>query len=295
FATSVGDERLEVLIPDRTHADSPPDHHGGIPILWPFPNRVAGARYRWAGNEYAMTPNERGTRNHIHGLVRDLPWKVDAQTASTDGAVLRASIELADFPEAFRQYPFPARLTVDFELRDGELEHRATVTNLGEAPLPTGYGTHPWFPSHLRGPSSETSVRIEAERAWTLDRLVATGETVPVTGRLDFRGGRPLGTDSYDDVVTKIKPRHDGWSEAVISYPSDRLEIVLEASSAYREWVVYHPAGGEVLCVEPYSCTTNAINLVSAGIDAGLSVVPPGGAWQGTFRLSARATTPRQG
>ena len=44
----------------------------GNPLLYPSPNRIKGASFRFDGKEYKFPPNSRG--NFIHGLVLDALW-----------------------------------------------------------------------------------------------------------------------------------------------------------------------------------------------------------------------------
>jgi aldose 1-epimerase len=46
-----------------------------------------------------------------------------------------------------------------------------------------------------------------------------------------------------------------------------------------------------VLCIEPYTCATDALNLQARGVDAGLLTLPPGGRWSAGYTISARAIT----
>jgi len=41
-----------------------------------------------------------------------------------------------------------------------------------------------------------------------------------------------------------------------------------------------------VVCLEPYSGTTNAVNLHFEGVDAGLVILEPGQVWDATVRFS---------
>jgi aldose 1-epimerase len=66
------------------------------------------------------------------------------------------------------------------------------------------------------------------------------------------------------------------------------LELLVEASPEFREWVIYAPAARPVVCLEPYTGTTNAVNLQAQGVDAGLVVLEPGGTWSATIRTSLR-------
>jgi aldose 1-epimerase len=265
----------------------------GIPILFPFPNRVRGGRFSFEGQAYQLDVNETALGNHIHGLVARVPWKVEGTGASDElGAWQRASIDLQAVPEISRQYPFPCRLTVTTRLHEGVLIQAVEARNTGPGRLPMGFGTHSWFPAVLGGGSREaTLVRVPGNRYWRLENLVPTGETVAVQsdpGKFDLREWSALDGNAYDDVFTDLVRRPDGWSEAGIRYPAAGLELRVEASPEFREWVIYAPTTRPVVCLEPYTGTTDAVNLQPRGVDAGLVVLDPGASWSGTIRTSLR-------
>jgi len=262
----------------------------GIPILFPFPNRIPQGRFTWRGREHRMDVNERGRPNHNHGLVRARRWDVGS-LEDGDGAAVTMSIALDEIPDAMRQYPFPCRLGVTVSLRDGALGHDVVVTNTGDASMPMGYGIHPWFPPALGTDRAATEVRIPASRRWELADKIPTGRTLPAEEAFDLRRWRALGTQEYDDVFTDIARREDGWSEAVVRYPDAGVEVVVEASREFREWVLFADPARDAIAVEPYTCVTNAVNLEPAGVDAGLIVLEPGASWQASVRLTARATS----
>lgn len=285
---------VDVLLPP-----SGPDGLGasgysaGNPILFPFPNRVRGGKYTFEGREHQLALNEAARGNHIHGLVSKLPWTVEDSGADPQaGAWERAAIALGDEPEQATQYPFPCRLSVTTRLQEGVLIQEISVLNRGAGRLPMGFGTHPWFPAALSGGQREaTEVRVPGNRYWRLENLVPTGETVPVEAdgaKFDLRQWHALDGDSYDDVFTAVARRPDGWSEAGIRYPDAGLQLLVEASPEFREWVIFAPTERPVVCLEPYTGTTNAVNLQGQGVDAGLVVLEPGATWSGTIRTSLR-------
>jgi aldose 1-epimerase len=265
----------------------------GNPILFPFPNRVRGGSYSFEGQAHRLHVNETARGNHIHGLVARAPWTVEGTGASeAQGAWQRASIDLQSVPEIPPQYPFPCRLTVTTRLRDGVLIQEVEARNTGSGRLPMGFGTHPWFPAVLAGgPREATRVRVPGNRYWRLENLVPTGETVAVESdpqKFDLREWPALDGNAYDDVFTDLLRRPDGWSEAGVRYPNVSLELLVEASPEFREWVIYAPTERPVVCLEPYTGTTDAVNLQPRGVDAGLVVLDPGATWTGTIRTSLR-------
>jgi len=288
------DVPLDVILPPREPEGLGASGYGaGVPILFPFPNRVRGGRYTFQGRTYELDVNEPARGNHIHGLVAKLPWQVEGTGAGDDeGAWHRAVIDLSQFPEVMRQYPFPCLVRVICRLKDGALVQEVTVTNTGGTVLPMGYGIHPWFPATIDGaPRENTLVRIPAGGCWELEDLVPTGRVLPVEGsrKFDLREWQALDREEYDDVFTQVVRRPDGWIEAGFRNPNAGNEIAVEASPEFREWVLYAPTTRRVICLEPYTGTTNAVNLQNDGVDAGLVVLAPGDSWAGEIRISLRA------
>ena len=45
------------------------------------------------------------------------------------------------------------------------------------------------------------------------------------------------------------------------------------------------PPHRQAVCLEPYTCPTDAINLQQRGVDAGLLVLQPGEKWSGVVEM----------
>lgn len=57
----------------------------------------------------------------------------------------RVALELVDTDETRKIYPYSFKLNLVVEVRDGELIHQMTIANTGDKPMPTAYGSHPYF------------------------------------------------------------------------------------------------------------------------------------------------------
>jgi aldose 1-epimerase len=64
------------------------------------------------------------------------------------------------------------------------------------------------------------------------------------------------------------------------------VEMRLLCSPAFREMVMFTPAHREAICLEPYTCTTDAVNLQQRGIDAGWLTLEPGGQWSAVVAMA---------
>jgi aldose 1-epimerase len=182
---------------------------------------------------------------------------------------------------------------------------RTEVANTGTKTLPMGYGIHPWFPTTLRPGAklpaalgaitpeerAAAEVRVPAAALWELEHLMPTGRVVPVSDNaemFDLRAYRPLNRRFYDHVFTGVEYRADGWSEGGLRDPATGLEMYLAADGKFREWVLYAPEKSPVIALEPYTCTTDAVNLEAQGFDAGLIALPAGETWTGDIHFGLR-------
>ena len=106
-------------------------------VLAPWPNRLAGGRYEWDGEELQLPVNEVPTRSAIHGLVRWASWRaVEREEA-------RVLLEHVLHPQP--GYPFSVRLRVEYSLGPRGLTVRTQAENVGERPCPFGAGHHPYL------------------------------------------------------------------------------------------------------------------------------------------------------
>ncbi|MCW3055154.1 MAG: galactose mutarotase-like enzyme [Chthonomonadales bacterium] len=304
-------EPVDVFLPpDNVEDLAHSPFHGGQPILFPFPNRVRDGVYTFENNTYRMerllaTGWDRGAGQAIHGLVADKAWTVVNAHADDDGAVVKAHLQLDADPEIFEQYPFPCRITVTYRLREGVLEMQTDVENMGKQTMPMGYGIHPWFPTTLRPGNrmpnglkeitpeerGAAEVHVPAAAIWELEHLMPTGRVAPVSEdaeMFDLREFRPLERRYYDHVFAQVVYREDGWSEGGLRDPATGLEMYLAADGKFREWVLYAPEKQPVIALEPYTCTTDAVNLEARGIDAGLIALPAGETWTGHIHFGLR-------
>ncbi|GIX06462.1 MAG: aldose 1-epimerase [Candidatus Poribacteria bacterium] len=262
-----------------------PTAHGN-PVLFPFPNRIRQGRWSWQGRTYQFEDTSAGG-NHIHGLVYYRPWEVAVHRSTPDGATASFSFRSTDHEDIGRQYPFPFELLLSCTLHEGALQLDFSATNVGEAPMPMGYGLHPYFSAPIGSETAPEDCRIvvPAEAYWELEDFLPTGKVLPVSGKYDLRGGRPLAGLRFDDVFTQVLLDPDGRWRCRIEDEGIGLRTVVEAESIFREIVVYTPPGRRAICFEPYTCPTDAPNLAARGLDVGLIVLEPEETFSATVRV----------
>lgn len=297
FTTTLAGEALEVI-------EGPPDYETleenpilyGNPILFPFPNRIRNGKFEYQGKSYSLTINEPERGHAIHGLVYTRPWQVSDMGASdADGAWVTCLFDSRDFPELKDSFPSSFTLTYTYRLKDGALINEFTAQNVGDERMPYGFGVHPWFPAPLSSKGSRAECRLHApvDRIWELDAgLVPLGERIKPQPQRDLSRGPRLGAEEYDDVYSDLRAT-SGTSESRLADPATGAEVVVTADQSFRELVIYAPHHRDVVCIEPYTCTTDAFNLEARGIDAGMRELDPGQSYSGVISYAVRAYDPQ--
>jgi aldose 1-epimerase len=287
FVAGLGDgRRLEVILGAPAGETRERSVWWGNPILFPFPNRVRDGRFRFEGEEYSLATNLDGT-HHEHGLVREVPWRVEEAEGREGGAVLRSCVTTADHPSILRQYPFPFNLTVTYRLAGNSLRCDASVRNSGDRPLPMGFGLHPYFRAPLAagGSRAECLLHIPARCHWELDpENLPTGRRLSLPPELDFDHPRPLGEIYLDHAYSDLR-RAGGETICALRDPLAGVEARVRFGREFPELLVFAPTHLDTVCFEPYTCVTDAVNLAERVPNTGLLVLGPGEAWRGTVWL----------
>ena len=279
-------ERVDLIEPVPSIAQVKERPSGfGNPILFPFPNRVRGGKYTFEGKTYEFE-EKTALGNSIHGLVYTRPWRVVSTHASDDLAALVSRFEMSDFPGLEKQYPFPFELEVTYILENGVLSLDVEVNNIGDGNMPMGFGIHPYFsaPIFKDTDPAECIIQVPASQYWELEDFLPTGKILEVSGKYDLREGKPFAGMKFDNVLTGL---YEKWSRCGIDDKPKRVRFVLESDPQFREIVVYTPPGRNAIAIEPYTCTTDAVNLQPQRIDAGLIVLKPGEDFHGQIKMYA--------
>ena len=274
FRAPVDGQLVEVLDaePDFASKGGRPSGNG-IPILFPFPNRIRGGRFCWQNQDYQIASLD-GDGNAIHGFVLDRPWRV---TESGTNFVVGEFQLSVDAPDRLSHWPADFILQLRYEVAGATLGCQVSIANPDDKPLPWGFGTHAYFRMPLSQESgmNDCLVQAPAAKTWELIDCLPTGTIKPVGEGLDLREGRRLGDRPLDDVLTGVTPQN-GHIETLAMDEKAGLQIAQRTDAIFRELVVYTPPHGRSVCLEPYTCVTDAVNLQQAGHDSGWLVLPPG-------------------
>ncbi|HEX3647569.1 MAG TPA: aldose 1-epimerase family protein [Pseudonocardiaceae bacterium] len=259
----------------ETYADTPPLGSGAV--LVPWPNRVAGARWEFAGKPQDLVVTEPDRGNAIHGLTRHQPWRPVLRETSR--------ITLATDVEVQPGWPVPLHTGITYSLDENGLTVEHTVRNTGDQPVPFGVGCHP-YPRAGRSPRDECLLQLAADTVLPLDptTMVPSAPATDVTDTVaDFRTPRPLAGVALDTPFGDCRAEADGLIHHRLTGPDGGVELWAEPD--FR-WVQVFtpdsfPGSGSVIAIEPMTCPPDALN---SGVD--LITVAPNEEWHGRWGIT---------
>lgn len=253
---------------------------GGIPLLYPWANRLRSDHFTAAGRavDLSSVPNLKRDGNGLpmHGLL--LRWK-DWHIGRHGDAGLEARLDWREHPALMAAWPFPHTLRVLWQLRDEGntacLDISTRIEADGGCDVPAAFGWHPY----IAIPSIAGS-RIS----------LPTRRPVPLDGRgLPEMNAAPSPILAAGDVPCchgddALFERTDaGRGSAAVHLPSRHVR--LDIGREYPFLQLYSPAatGSGVACLEPMVAATSALT------DGGAPVARAGSAFHAGFTLSVTA------
>ncbi len=257
-------------------------HAGRGQVLAPWPNRLGDGRYEWRGVQAQAALDEPALGNAIHGLVRWLPWRLEANAQNV--VVLRCTIRPTP------GYPFSVELRIEYRLRRDGLVVTTRATGAGDGTAPFGIGFHPYLRSgsEVAELIDGASLVLPARRRLLLDeRRLPTGEDQSVAGtELDFTVGRVIGPTQLDTAFTDLRRGADGIARAGLEDPVTGRGVELWVDDRFRHLMCFTGDTVEperrrrAVAIEPLTCPPDAFR---SGKD--LIVLEPGESWEGTWGL----------
>ena len=250
----------------------------GIPLLFPWANRVARTRFEVEGVEVDLDSHPElldldPNGLPIHGLLAGASgWQVERHESMADGGILAASFDFGARADLIEAFPFPQTIRIEAVLAGAVLTLETTVTTR-DIPVPVSFGYHPYF--RLPGTDrADWQIRVPVRERLSLDANgLPTGEREPVT----VEPG-PLGQRTFDDAY--VAP--DGPNPFVLAGPGRSIEVSF--ASGYPFAQVYAPADDDVIAFEPMTAPTNV--LVTGGPE--LPIVPAGESYVAEFSIAVR-------
>ncbi|ORW01049.1 aldose 1-epimerase [Mycobacterium kyorinense] len=220
----------------------------GIPLLYPWANRLSDTTYTVGGETVTLAPNTFRTDPNglpIHGMLAGYPrWRVVAQSDNE----LTAEVDFGADPNLLASFPFPHLLALTVRLSERTLTVRAAVTPTADKAVPLCYGFHPYL--QLPGaPRSEWIIGTPPLRHLKLDEQgLPTGESASQPAITE-----PLGDKTFDDGYDQVP---DG-EVFTLSGGDRRIEVRFD--QGYPAAQIFAPPGEDVVCFEPMAAPTDSL------------------------------------
>jgi aldose 1-epimerase len=248
----------------------------GIPLLYPWANRLGGWSYEAAGRAVELdraSPLLHGEEHclPIHGaLAASSAWEVTARGSDAEGDWLVAQVDFAAHRELLAVFPFPHRLELTIRVGPAALGMATAVIADGGSPVPVSFGFHPYLA--LPGAARERwEVALPAREELMLgERGLPTGVSRPLPAARFVLGER-----TFDNLfAVPASPARFGVSDGA-------RRVTVELRSGYPYAQVFAPPDQPVICFEPMTAPIDALRHHD-----GLRVVVPGGTVRTVFTLA---------
>jgi len=229
--------------------------------LIPWPNRIKAGGYDWEGRHLQLDLSEPDKGGAIHGLTRWRNWNVQQRTAD--------SISFAYTLHACQGWPWVLDCRLDYQLDDGGLSVRTTVTNRSEEPCPFGTGAHPYLSLGLPGQVIDAGlVQVPGGTYLPVDeRGIPTGHTRVDGTEYDLRELQQLGGRHIDVAYTDLVRGGDSRARVKLLRPDQSGGVELWVDETYPYLEIF--TGDTLpqpdrrrsgLGVEPMTCAPDAFN-----------------------------------
>ncbi len=251
IGVSLTDAGVELLDQRRgLHAYVADGKTMGIPILYPWANRLGANSYTAEGTTVTLASGSNGVRTDpnglpIHGVLAGYPrWRVIVESANE----LSTEVDFGADQDLLASFPFPHLLALTVRLSAQALTIRTEVTPTASKRVPLCFGFHPYL--QLPGvPRDQWIIETPPLRRLRLDgRGLPTDDTTNQSGMTE-----PLGDKMFDNGYDEVA---DGAVFAV-SGGDRRIEVHFE--QGYPAAQIFAPTSEDVVCFEPMTAPTDAL------------------------------------
>ncbi len=243
----------------------------GIPLNYPYANRLRGEGYTALGRTVALDPASPWLITDWNGVIlHGVRWALLDWTQQDASETHVTSRLRWDRPELLAVFPFPHEVEMRATLDEGGLTVETTVhANTGED-VPVSFGFHPYIA--LPGvPRDRWRLVLPDMQALVLDELL-----IPVGEREDFPAyDNRLADLDFDHGFAFVTPRPR------MSIAGGGRRIDVEFLEGFRYAQIYAPPAHDYISLEPMTAPANA--LVTG---KNLPVARAGSSYRAVFRIA---------
>jgi len=243
----------------------------GIPLLYPWANRLASLHYQAAGHNVDLDPSSSLLHFDDHGFpMHGVPWsKLAWEILDQKQDSMQARL-IWNRQELLALFPFPHSLQIAGEVTPDSLTLQTDILADAGSPVPISFGFHPYLgiPNLSR---EQWRLQLPQMHKLQLDpRGIPTGKQEPF-GPIDAM----IGETSFDDGFALISEQ----SSFSLSGPRHTVTVIFLEGFPFTQ--VFAPAGKEFIALEPMTAPTNALTS-----GQGLRILAPGAQYRASFRIA---------
>jgi aldose 1-epimerase len=247
----------------------------GVPLNYPWANRIRGTRYDFDGKEVELDPaSPLLMKDWNDVIIHGVPWtKLDWEMQEASDRRLRSRLRW-NRPELLQLFPFEHDVEMTATLDGlGLTVETAVIANAGMR-VPVSFGFHPYI--GLPGlPRTQWQLTLPPMQGIVLDeRLLPVGE------RTDL--------PAYDERLADLDFDH-GFAFTTpspsMSIAGNGRRVSVDFLDGFRFAQIYAPPGHDYISLEPMTAPADALRS-----HRDLPDVAPGERFTATFRIRVEAT-----
>jgi aldose 1-epimerase len=242
----------------------------GIPLLYPWANRLAEPRYCILEQEVVLDRSSPLLHFDEHGLpMHGVPWPLLSWVVTEERQDFLAARLDWSTSDLLAVFPFRHRVELVATLRADSLTLETTVVASSEGPVPVSFGFHPYF-GFAEPARANWLLQLPAMRKLRLDdRGIPTGNEEPFGG---FNA--ELGENNFDDGFALTD------EQTTFSVASAGCKVSVELLTGYRYAQVFAPKDKDYIALEPMIAPASALTSGRR-----LRFVHPGERFRAAFRI----------
>jgi aldose 1-epimerase len=271
-----GGKLISVLEFPQSHEETLENkHYAGVKLI-PFPGRIVDATYQFEGKTHKLKVNS-SNNFAIHGFFVDKPYQLVKTKVSGNSA----SIVLTSAHDGrTKGYPFKFEVRLTYELTGGSFTCVTEIRNTDSKPIPIGDGWHPYFKTS--GSVRRLRLSMPAHSVVEVTPMkVPTGEMrkpVPIRSTL------PLSNKRLDSVFDFGAKRQKVTTKLIDRKLGVEIQLWQESGAGrYRFLILYRPASGTSVAIEPWTCAPNSFNN-----GMGLIILKPGRVFRASYGVTLK-------
>jgi len=246
----------------------------GIPLLYPWANRLASLNYQAAGRDVSLDPSSLLLHFDDHHLpMHGVPWGQlawEIVAAKPDSLLARLDWNHPDFLAIF---PFPHTLEMAATLNPSSLTLHTTVFAGANSSVPISFGFHPYF-GIPQLPRSQWRLQTPHMNKLQLD---STG--IPTGVQESFGPFDSLLADKRFDDGFALVGAHSSFS---LSGAGRQITVTFLGNFPYAQ--IFAPNDKDFIAIEPMTAPTSALTSGQA-----LQVLAPGEQFRASFRITVHS------